>query len=143
MSRENSRDDPLVKFIDLITHLHEKKTAIRRLTLNERIKKPSAVQGRRVCSVVPPCLLISNDIFEKKPLRNAITGDTRRQLSVLRPPASWVRYFHRRNLPEYLALQASSTFTWRSRGTLLGSHLALPTRCWIVYYSCVNLICVC
>ena len=28
----------------------------------------------------------------------------------------------------------------RSNDTMLGSHLSLPTRCWMVYYSCKTII---
>jgi hypothetical protein len=29
---------------------------------------------------------------------------------------------------------------WRSMGTMLGFHLSLPTRCWMLYYSCQTII---
>lgn len=36
------------------------------------------------------------------------------------------------------AWQASSTYKLCSRDIMSGSHLALPARCWIVYYSCLT-----
>ena len=36
------------------------------------------------------------------------------------------------------AWQASSTYKLCSRDIMSGSHLALPARCWIVYFSCLT-----
>ena len=38
----------------------------------------------------------------------------------------------------FQAWQASSTCMQCSRDITSGSHLALPARCWIVYYSCLT-----
>ena len=113
----------------------------------DRIIKPFAYQGRRVCSVVPPCLLIFAVFTRKK--EAALVRDNGRDpppaiLSTSNNLKPWI-YFHRWNLPQK---GSAGEFNQSkcSRGTLrvstLLSRLAagwFTTPTWTILFFCIQI----
>ena len=105
--------------------------------VSREIKKTSADQGRRLTPWYhPACLTKSGSIQFSETALDRDNG--RFPLLVIMDPFNPMEVLipvHQQCLP-ILAQQASSNLSWGSKDPSLGSHLSLPARCWMSYYSC-------
>ena len=122
----------------ILNHANNKSPAglSKSLTVLGDQKKPPPIRGEGLLrGTTLLALLIQDHPDSVKPLWTALTGDSRHRLICSGPTHSKVGFWFTSGVCLIQAQQASSNFLWRSKGTLLGSHISLPTRCRMIYYS--------